>query len=105
MTANDSKSYLGYLNTLIDKYNNTYHISIGKKLICADYSALTEEIELIHEVPKFKIGDRVKITKHKNIFSKDYTRILSREIFLIDFVLETFSSTYKIKDLNGEKIK
>ena len=29
-TANDSKSYLSYLNKLVDQYNNTYHHSIGK---------------------------------------------------------------------------
>ena len=28
MTANDSKSYLPYLNKLVDQYNNTYHHSI-----------------------------------------------------------------------------
>ena len=31
MTANDSKSYLSYLNKLVDQYNNTYHHSINKK--------------------------------------------------------------------------
>ena len=31
MTPNDSKSYLGYLNKLVDEYNNGYHCSIGKK--------------------------------------------------------------------------
>ena len=25
LTANDSKSYLGYLNKLVDEYNNTYY--------------------------------------------------------------------------------
>ena len=30
MTANGSKSYLSYLNKLIDEYNNTYHHSINK---------------------------------------------------------------------------
>ena len=45
MTANNSKSYLSYLNELVDEYNNTYNYSIGKKLIQADYSALTEEIK------------------------------------------------------------
>ena len=44
MTANDSKSYLGYSNELLDEYNN-YHHSIGKNSIHADYSALTDEIE------------------------------------------------------------
>ena len=41
MTANDSKSYLPYLNKLVDHYNNTYHHSIDKKPINADYSAST----------------------------------------------------------------
>ena len=31
MTANNSKSYLAYLNKLIDQYNNTYHHYINKK--------------------------------------------------------------------------
>ena len=29
MTANDSKSYLGYLNKLVHECNNDYHRSIG----------------------------------------------------------------------------
>ena len=31
MTANNSKSYLSYLNKLVDQYNNTYQHSIRKK--------------------------------------------------------------------------
>ena len=31
MTGNDYKSYLGYLNKVVDEYNNSYHHSIGKK--------------------------------------------------------------------------
>ena len=45
MTHN-KKFYLGYLNKLVDEYNNTYHRSIGKKPIDADFSALTKEIEM-----------------------------------------------------------
>ena len=44
MTANYSKSYLGYLNKLVNENNNSYHGSIGKKLIETDCSALTKEI-------------------------------------------------------------
>ena len=33
--------------------------------------------------PKFKIGDIVRISKHKNIFVKDYTPNWSEEVFLI----------------------
>ena len=42
MTANNNKSYFPYLNKLVDQYNNTYHHSINKKLINANYFAFTE---------------------------------------------------------------
>ena len=42
MAANDNKSYLSYLNKLVDQYNNSYHHSV-KKAINADYSFLTKK--------------------------------------------------------------
>ena len=33
MTANDNKSYLPYLNELVDQYNNTYHSTDEKELL------------------------------------------------------------------------
>ena len=70
MAVNDRKSYLSYLNKLVDQYNNTYHHSINKKPINSDYSASAEKIESNPKAPKFKVNDRVRITKCKNIFSK-----------------------------------
>ena len=101
MTPNDSKSFLSYLNKLVDQYNNTYHRSINKKPINADYSALTKKNETNHKAPKFKVNDWVRITKYKNIFIKGKTENWSREIFIIYSVLKTNPWTYKIKDLNG----
>ena len=43
MTANGSKTYLLYLNELVNQYNNTYHHSTKKKPINSDYFALTEK--------------------------------------------------------------
>ena len=43
MKTNDSKSYLSYLNKLLDQYNNTYHHSINKNTINIDYSALDRQ--------------------------------------------------------------
>ena len=63
MKYKDSKSCLGYLNKLVDEYNNTYHCSIGKKSVDANnYSALTKEIETHLKVSKFKVDHRVTIT-------------------------------------------
>ena len=57
MTANDNKSYLGYLNKLENEHNNTYHYSIDKKPIDADFFYLSEEIESSYKSPKFNFGD------------------------------------------------
>ena len=69
MTTNDNKSYLSYLSKLVDQYNNTYHHSVNKKRINADFSGLTEKVETNLKASKFKVNDRVRITKHKNIFN------------------------------------
>ena len=72
MVVNDSKSYLLYLSESVDQYNNTYHHFINENPINADYSTLTKKIETNHKDPKFKLNDRVRITKYKNIFSKGH---------------------------------
>ena len=88
----------------MDQYKHNYHHSINKKPINVDYSALSEEIETNPKSAKFKINDRVRITKYKNIFSKCYTKSCLRKIFIIDSVLKNNPKTYKIKDLNRKKI-
>ena len=45
---------------------------------------MTKKIEINPKVPKSKIGEKVRITKYKNIFSNGYTKNWSREIFVID---------------------
>ena len=104
MTANDSKAYLRYFKKSVYQQKNTYHHSIFKIPVTADYSALTEKIVTNSKAPRFKNNDRVIITKYKNIFSKGYSKNWSREIFIIDPVLKTNPWTFKLKDLNEEKI-
>ena len=73
ITDNNNKSYLPYLNKLVDQYNDTYHHSFDEKPFNADYSASTENFESNPKAPKLKVNDRVRITKYKNIISKGYT--------------------------------
>ena len=75
-----------------------------KKIINADYSALTEKIETNLKVSKFKVNDRIRITEYKNIFNEVYTENCSREIVIIDSVLKANPWTYEIKDLKTENI-
>ena len=54
--------------------------------------------------PKFKIGDRVRITKKKNIFAKGFTPNWKDEIFIISKIKPTKPTTYVIKDERGEEL-
>ena len=86
------------MHQLVDQYNITYHHSINKKPISADYSALPEKIETRPKAQtKFKVIDRVRIAKHKNIFSTDYIEDWSREIFIIDSFLKIILGLKKLK--------
>ena len=65
-------------------------IILLKKPINADSFALTEKIETSSKASKFKVNDRVRITKYKNIFSKGYTENWSREIFISDSLKQSY---------------
>ena len=65
---------------------------------------MTEKIETNSKALQFKVNDGVRIAKYKNIFNKGCTENWSREIFIINSLLKVNSWTYKIKDLNVQKI-
>jgi hypothetical protein len=50
--------------------------------------------------PKFKVGDKIRITVKKYVFRKGY---LPR--WTVSAIQYTDPITYKIKDLNGEEIR
>ena len=54
--------------------------------------------------PTFKVGDHVRISKHKNIFAKGYTPNWNEMIFVVKKIKNTVLWTYIISDLNGEEI-
>ena len=53
---------------------------------------------------RFNVGDRVRISKFKNVFAKRYTPNWSREIFIVNKINDTVPYIYNLKDLNGEEI-
>ena len=59
---------------------------------------------LMKKNPKFKVDDRVRISKHKNIFAKGYTQNWSEEVFISSKIKDAVPLTYVISDINGELI-
>ena len=66
------------------------------------YFNLYGDMEPSSSIPKFKIGDKVRISKYKrNIFDKGYTPNWTEEIFIINESKYKNPITYKLKDLNN----
>ena len=82
----------------VNKYNNTVHRSIKMKPIGVSSDSYDE----YKKDPRFKVGDCVRISKHKNIFAKVYTPKWS-EVFAINEIKNTVPWTYAVSDLNCEK--
>ena len=56
-------------------------------------------------MPKFSIGDNVRITKKKKTFDNGYTQRWTEEVSKISKIQLTIPVTYKITDYNGEEIQ
>ena len=112
-TANSTRKYIDVLDELVDRYNNTIHSSIGmtpketskKKNETKVWRNSYEAKPAKCKSPKFKAGDKVRITRKKGIFENGYTTRWTEEVFTVSEVRYTDPITYKIVDYNDEEIK
>ncbi|KAL9967138.1 hypothetical protein ACROYT_G025310 [Oculina patagonica] len=113
-TIQGNTQYLEILPKIVKEYNNTKHSSIKmtpteaskKKNEGTVYFNLYGDMEPLSAKPKFKVGDKVRISKYKRIvFDKGYTPNWSEEMFVITKIQHTNPITYKLKDLNNEDIQ
>ena len=104
MTATGKNVYYDVLDDVVNKYNNTKHSTINMKPIDVGDNKRVYIDEHNEKDSRFKVGDRVRISKFKNTFAKGYTTNSSKEIFIADKVNDTVPYTYNLKDLNDEEI-
>ena len=65
--------YIDKLDDIIKEYNNTYHTSIKMKPVdVKNNTNINFKKETNDKNPKFEVGDHVRISKYKNIFTKAY---------------------------------
>ena len=105
MTSISKNVYIDKLDDIVNEYNNAYHTTIKMKPTDVKGNIyINTDKEINNKDLKFKVGDRVRISKYKNIFAKGYTLNWSEEVFVIKKVKNTVPWTYVIKDLNDEEI-
>ena len=74
MTSISKNVYINNLVDIINEYNNTYHSTIQMKIDYVNSSIFIDfGVENNDKGTKYKVGDRVRISKYKNIFAKSYT--------------------------------
>lgn len=108
----NNKKWIHTLQSLLYEYNfKDIHRTIGMKPCEVKKS---NECEVLRKVfsenkpkqkIKFKVGDRVRITRFKQKFANKYDPNWTREIFIINEIVYTSPITYKIKDIDGEIIE
>ena len=104
MTASGKNIYYDVLDDVVNEYNSTNHNTIKMKPIDIGDNKRVYIDEHNEKDSRFKVGDRVRMSKFKNIFAKGYTPNWSKEIFIVDKINDTVPYTYNIKDLNDEEI-
>ena len=103
MTVTGKNVYYDVLDDAVNEYNNTKHntIKMKPKDVKNDTtksSAIARNIRVyIDEHNKksatYNVGDRVRISKFKNIFAEGYTPNWSREIFIVNKTNDTVPYT------------
>ena len=97
--------YIDKLDDIVNEYNNTYHRTIKMKPVdVKDNTDIDFKKEVNDKDPKFKVGNHVRISKYKNIFTKGYTPNWSGEVFVVSKIKNTVPWTYVVTNLNGGEI-
>ena len=103
------------LDELVETYNSTKHRTIqmepsnvtkeNSEILRKRYDANFQMLNKKPQKIKFKIGDKVRISKYKHIFEKGYSPNWTTEIFTVSRVKNTFPVTYELKDYQNNPIK
>ena len=108
-TALGHYKWVNLLPSLMKKYNNTPHRSIGttptkaKHNVKAVRAFMQSHLKVRLKKPRFAVGDKVRISKVKGAFRKGYLASWSNEIHEIESVRRksTDPVTYTLKGIDG----
>ena len=105
MTSMGKNVYYDVLDDIVNEYNNTKHSTFKMKPKDVKDDNKRVYIEEHNEKSaRYNVGDRVRISKFKNIFAKGCTPNWNREIFIVNKINDTVPYTYNLKDLNDKEI-
>ena len=108
-TKNQTLRYVDVLQDFVRSYNDTSHRSIGM----APSAVNGANQEMVWQrlyghdgggTPKYRVGDRVRISKAKRHFAKGYMANWTEELFTIVDVHRSDPPVYRLVDWNGDSL-
>jgi hypothetical protein len=109
-TYHHTNRWIDIIADIIEGYNASVHRSI--KMAPNDVNLGNSDVVARQLYPiktktnwKFSLGDRVRISRLKNVFEKGYIQNWSHELFQIAIRYSSNPATYGLNDLDGEEIE
>ena len=106
---NEGKAcWLNHLDTAMEKFNNRVHGTTKMtpfEMVTNTNKIIKIKINKNEKIPKFQVGDYVRVPDKRNIYSKGYTTNWNRELFKIHKINPTNPVTYGLVDENNEQIE
>ena len=108
-TRNKTQRYIDVLPDLVSAINRSYHRVLKRSPHSVTKENQKEVWECLYEKrksikPKYKPGDKVRISIEKHVLSKGYRPNYSKEVFIVSKILRRQPATYKLKDEQDEVI-
>ena len=125
--------WLNHIDTALETYNNRIHgttkmtpfemstntrsaygkqspsgqrlIPNNKNKIITRGAPTVQSTQSVKKLPKFQVGDFVRVPDKRNLYSKGYTTNWNRELFKIHSINKTTPVTYTLKDQNKEIVQ
>ena len=110
-TKTNATRWINIIDDIVYSYNNSPHsstliapVNVTSKNEEDVWQTLYSHLSSPNPTSLLKVGDTVRISRFKHVFSKGYDTNWSIEEYIIDKVLPTDPTTYRLKDQMGEKI-
>ena len=100
--------WLNHLDAAMEKYNNRVHGTTKMtpfEMVTNTNKIINIKFNKNEKIPKFQMGDYVRVPDKRNIYSKVYTTNWNRELFKIHKINPTNPVTYGLVDENNEQIQ
>ena len=106
-TAENTRNWIDMLHKLLDDYNSKIHKTIGRTPAeCSNLENIIMTSQKLNcKPPKFKVGDKVRISRIKGKFEKGYLPNWSEAIYIINLVKNTCPVTYVLEDTMGDLLE